>query len=62
MQFKILIYIYRAAETLIFNMHLTHIAGILQTPHMVLFMVRLKCAFSQCSELNVGTFILAEFS
>jgi len=53
MHFKILIYIYRVAETLLFNMHLTHIAGILQMPHMVHFMACLKCAFSLSSELNV---------
>jgi hypothetical protein len=44
------------------NMHLTHIAGILQKmPHMVQFMACLKCAFSHLSELNVVTFILAKF-
>jgi len=41
MQFKILIYISRVAEALIFNMHLTHTAGIVQTPHMVQFMAYL---------------------
>jgi len=62
MQFNILMHISRPAEAHIFNIHLTHIAGILQMPHMVQFMARLKCAFSHCSELNVVTFILAKFS
>ena len=62
MQFKILIYISRVAEAVIFNVHLSHNTGILQTPHMVQFMACLKCAFSHCSELNVVTFILAKFS
>jgi len=42
-------YISRAAETNIFNLHLTHIAGIVHTPHMVQFMARLNCTFSHCS-------------
>jgi hypothetical protein len=45
MQFKIPMHISRTAEARIFNVHLTHIAGILQTPHMVLFMARLNVRF-----------------
>jgi len=62
MQLKIIMQVTRTPQTLIFKMKLIHIAGVLRTAHMMVFMACLKCLVSNCSEMNVVTFILAKFS
>jgi len=42
-------------------MKIMHIAVVLQTAHMMVFMAHLKCIVSHYSNLNVITFILTKF-
>ena len=62
MQLKVRMRITGTLQGLIFKMKLIHITGVHQTANIIAFVSHLQCVVSQCSELNVVTFILAKFS